>query len=235
MTSHGRTKHFAPFEDSRQEVDAVRRQWIRVSGEQVAPIVGIFIDLVNYNSDSFWNVIGFTRNGEHHRYDKNDPAKVPAIPEVYAATARAPKPFQASHGESRFILWTASLNNISSLQIRRREGRCMGLLIRYRNATAETLGQWDPFDQGSISQLYDASDGILMRINFHISRKALYYLQEYQGMRVNIKEITVEVTDNPWEFEAPKGQPAGEDLLIKTFDCYRPNQVSKPLSEITYT
>lgn len=221
-TSHGRTKHFAPFEDSRQQDAAVNCRWIRVSSEQVAQIVGIFIDLVKYSRGGSWNIIGFTQNIEQHRND-NDSA-IPPIPEVYAATALLPKPFRASPDESRYILSTASLNNVSSLRMRRRDGRCIGLFLRYKDSTTETLGQWDPLDQNSISLLYDAADGILMRLNFHTAREVLNNLG---GTRVIMKDITVEVTGSPWEYQAPEEQPAGTDPLAKSFDCYRPKQVSK--------
>lgn len=104
----------------------------------------------------------------------------------------------------------------------------LGLFLRYNDSTAEALGQWDPLEESSISRLYDAANGILMRINFHTARGAY----DYDGYsRVTMQDITVDVTHSPWEYQAPEGQAAGTDQHIKTFDCYRPKQVCKSTNQ----
>lgn len=175
----------------------------------------MFFDVVNFSSGSYWDIIGFTQISEQQR-NKTDSVIHP-IPEVYAATALAPKRFRTSPGESGYILSTASLNDVSSLRIRRHNGRCIGLFLRYNDSASEALGQWDPLDQDSISQLYDATDGILMRLNFHTASEVY---NDFGWTRLIIKNITVEVTDNPWDYQGSAGQPAGTDPLIKVFDCF---------------
>ncbi|ROV98720.1 hypothetical protein VMCG_06793 [Cytospora schulzeri] len=218
-TSHGRTKQFAPFDDSRQRETAVRCRWIQVSSGQMGPIIGIFIDLVKYSRGDFGNIIGFAQSIEHQR--DIDDSTIPAIPEIYAAPAKLPRRFRAFPGSPRYILSSASLKNVSNLRIRRHDGRCIGLLLRYNDLTAETLGQWDPFDEESITPLYDAADGVLMRLNFHVAREVY---NEFGHTREIMKDITVEVTDSPWEYQALENQPARVDSWIETFDCYRPKQ-----------
>ena len=69
-------------------------------------------------------------------------------------------------------------------------------------------------------ELYDAADGLLMRVNFHFAPIA------FNNCNM-MTHITVDVTNDPWGHQEQQMKQSEEDPLIKTFDCYRPKQVSE--------
>lgn len=139
----------------------------------------------------------------------------------------------------------ASINDVAALYVRKRamaygtatrgKGyRCYGLYVVHHDSTVDVLGRWDPRDEESISQLYDASQASLMRLTFHL---------EQFRMSAIVENITVEVTDNPSNFQPrddstivsndPHDHECGETpeydceyLKTLTFDCTRSDQAS---------
>lgn len=219
-TSHGRSHHFAPFIRTTQLVTPTSRRWIRLSGEHAAPIVGIFIDAVVYFGLRHCGIVGFTQDGQHQGVTNS--ADVSTLPEIYSNALQrgmVPPGVLSSH------LTTASLSNISSLRVRRCGAKILGLFIRYSDSSVATLGQWDPLGKGSVSELYKAADGFLMRLHFHT----------VTDRGKTVQDITVDVTDNPWEHQAQQGHLAGADPKIQSFDCYQPTQVSKSPLQVLHS
>ena len=58
---------------------------------------------------------------------------------------------------------------VQRLQIRKVGGRCTGMCIHHSNDTIEVLGQWDPSQYSTISDIYTKDNGIVTSIHFHLS------------------------------------------------------------------
>lgn len=126
--------------------------------------------------------------------------------------------------------------------------------LSYEDSTVETLGQWDPTDIEPIMKVYEAIDGVLVRLVFHTR------LEDNCLRRQNIDLISVEVVANtsqpqtPGDFVSdhsnscdPESASMEETIsrcegcgrwkcsnstlrrksMVETFDCSRPGQVSR--------
>lgn len=141
------------------------------------------------------------------------------------------------------LLSSASLSDIVQLQVREKHGQCVGMHLLYSDSTVETLGQWDPIDKTSASTIYDAADGILMRLIYHIR------LDRGCLRLPHIEHISAHAATSPWRYEPPEDvEPSSQnipksawemgcyecsdryhmqrEIVIKCFDCYKPGQVS---------
>ena len=58
---------------------------------------------------------------------------------------------------------------VQRLQVRKVGGRCTGMCIHHSNGTIEVLGQWDPSQDSTISDIYTKDNGIIKSVNFHLS------------------------------------------------------------------
>lgn len=158
---------------------------------------------------------------------------------------------------SRFSYSTAPLTNIIEVRVRRRHERCLGMHLTYEDSTVECLGQWDPRDKDSILKIYNANDGVISRLVFHIR------LVDECLRKPQIELISVEVTDNTSQ-PLPPGEAASDhaksfdpeiestrelpacrrcgssncssstlrrENMFKAFRCSQPGQVSKLFSE----
>lgn len=170
-------------------------------------------------------------------------------------TALPESPFSLSPQTSNFFRSTAPLSNIRKVQVRRRNGRCLGMYLSYADSTVETLGQWDPTDRDSILKIYGAIDGVLITLVFH-TRLADECLRKPQ-----IERISAEVTANtsqPWVPEDAASDYANScdsevsfcgscgsskccdsqlrrKTLVKAFRCSQPGQVSKRPLQLLFT
>lgn len=143
----------------------------------------------------------------------------------------------------RYGFSTASLNNIATIHVRKKNvpskrksvSCCVGLRIVHHDSSIDILGRWDPRDKSSISKLYDASEGFLTRLSFHLTGFTKATIVEH---------ITVEVTSNLWECQpmdpsllVPANPPdhrwncnpaqyPTSSTITRTFDCTRDSQVS---------
>lgn len=126
--------------------------------------------------------------------------------------------------------------------------------LSYEDSTVETLGQWDPTDRDSILKIYDAIDGVLIRLIFHTR------LEDDCLRKPQIELVSVEDTATSWQPQL-QGEGANDHAnscdyelasvensvsvcgscgsskccdstlrlksMLKTFNCSQPGQVSR--------
>ena len=82
----------------------------------------------------------------------------PAMPEVI-------------RNSMNMILTTASLLDISLLQIHHDGGRCLGMLIRHQDGITDVVGRWDGARPQEVTTIYDESDDEpLTGVIFHMAK-----------------------------------------------------------------
>jgi hypothetical protein len=64
------------------------------------------------------------------------------------------------------FLSIGTLRAIRRLNVRRVGKRCVGLWIQYTNGGVEILGQWDPSQYSSISEIYSDTKGNIASVSF---------------------------------------------------------------------
>ncbi|KAJ0107604.1 hypothetical protein J7T55_007795 [Diaporthe amygdali] len=165
--------------------------------------------------------------------DIDEAAKPPLLP-IHAEGPTLPTLDFANHlrnQKTRYGFSTASLNDIATMHVRKktieahskRVYGCAGLHIVHRDSSVEILGRWDPRDKACISKLYDASEGSLTRVTFHMGQAE---------RATHVENITVGVTDNPWDCQPldaslvvpMEPNDCGRDSATRTFDCTQDSQ-----------
>lgn len=261
-TNYGRVRHFGNHKVVRQHHcrPQPRRydtpcRWIRISDDHLSRIDGLFIDANEYlrRGESI-STIGVAQHQQSQVQGGTD-IPGPTYLEIPPSTTALPEyPFSLSPQMSGFLHSTASLTNIHEIRVRKQNGRCLGMHLSYDDSTVETLGQWDPTDRNSIMKIYDAMDGVLLRLSFH-TRLENDCLRQPQ-----IERISIEVTANTPQLQG-RGEVTSDhanscdpDLevmeesvsrcgscgrsrcrdstlrrqtMVKTFHCYQPGQVSR--------
>lgn len=162
-TNRGRSHHFGPYYATQRTRRGYEEfpQWTQVSSGRPSKITGIIVDALTYNIQQDVFDMGVT---EEYEPDHGE-------------LLEAPSPTAVRHGfpdipivrielRSTVMQSTATLDDISNLQVRKVGLRCMGLRILHGDGTIEILGQWDPADPTSISTLYDVSEGPLAGLTF---------------------------------------------------------------------
>lgn len=113
-------------------------------------------------------------------------------------------------------LSTASLDDISSLQVRKDSHRCLGLRVLHGNGRVEILGQWDPCDTALQSTIFRSSeDGSLEGLVFHMTPKP----------HSNNFRYVHDITPITQSWGGPRWR---RDSLVRSFTCRNDGQVSQP-------
>jgi hypothetical protein len=142
--------------------DAFR--WTCVRRATNAAIVGLFLDLF-----TGWNlIIGVTA-----KVDETHGSSLGMLTTVLPTVKRPMDAPMMARGRTFFNIFQtmATLDEVKSLQIRKIDERCIGMLITHHDSSCEVLGQWDPADEASIERIFDvAMDGPLLSVAFDFSR-----------------------------------------------------------------
>lgn len=205
-TNLGRVRHFGYYKVVRQHHcksqprgNETPCRWIRISDDRPATIDGIFTDANVYVRSGAIMTIGVAQHSHVPQIEGGTDIPGPKYLEIPPfLTELTETPLFSNLPTSRFSYSTAPLTNIREVRVRRRNGRCLGMHLTYEDSTVESLGQWDPTDKDSMLKIYNASDGHLSRLVFHIR------LVENCLRKPQIELISVEVTAN-----APQPLPPG--------------------------
>lgn len=243
--------HTFSFQESLIINGSDETSWVRLSAGRSAKVHGLAIEVPKgMGSSKLINGFGVSQNASPPPggYEAINPPPFP----IHAMGPTLPSLEFIDHLQTQALsygLSTASLNNVSTLHVRRNvfnadeERKCgfAGLRVAHHDATVEILGRWDPRDKDSISKIYDSSEGILTRVSFHLANI---------GTSVHVENITVGVTDNPLDV-----RPLDESVVVpsdppnyrwnstpadhptaltntRTFDCSQINQVSMPTTPL---
>lgn len=240
-TNFGRVQYFGAYQLPEQ-LNYARgvhdSAWVRLSVGRLTKIHGLAFDIPKccrgLNTIPFFGVSQDTSPAP----DGDEAVKPPLLP-IHAEGPTLPTLDFANHlryQKTKYGFSTASLNDIATMHVRKktieahseRVYGCAGLHIVHRDSSVEILGRWDPRDKACISKLYDASEGSLTRVTFHMGQAE---------RATHVENITVGVTDNPWDC-----QPLDASLVVptepddcerasatRTFDCTQDSQVRSPL------
>lgn len=258
-TNLGRIHYCGPY-SFLDQVDLINipidSEWVRIGTEQPSKILGLVFSIPHsaLRGCCIAANLGVSQTTSYPP-DDNQVLKPPPLP-IQAKGPTLPSPsfltylYRAKH---TCTFSAASLDNIATLHVRKKKirisylepvVRCCGLRIVHLDKTIETIGQWDPRDTESISKIYDASEGLLMRLTFH--------MENADRLRY-VENITVEVADNPRDYQPLDGtslvlidpptrrwgKPGDERCYVpeiqsntRTFDCTQSGQVSnsKPIN-----
>jgi hypothetical protein len=171
-TNRGRSHHFGPYYATQRPSPGYEHfpQWTQVTRSGSTKITGIFFDALAYEIQQEFYDIGVIEEDEPgHRASLDAPS---------LTTVRYGFPnirIVQDELRHRVMQSTATLDDISHLQVRRVGPRCMGLRISHGDGTIEILGQWDPADLTSISTLYDVSEGPLYGLTFQTTPTRRYF------------------------------------------------------------
>lgn len=208
-TNLGRVQHFGayPLSDQRKLANS---EWIRLSAGRSAKIHGLVITIPNCNwAGHVITMFGVSQDAQPlQELDKE--VQPPLLP-VHVRGPTLPSPaftYYLRKRGKRYGFSTASLDNITTIYVRKKTvlsksksvSWCVGLRIVRYDSSIDILGRWDPRDKSSISRIYDASDGFLTRLSFHLTTFTKATIVEH---------ITIEVKDTLREC-----QPLDPSLLV---------------------
>lgn len=247
MTNLGRA-HFVgsyPF----YECQLAKSTWVRLSSRRPARVHGLVLNIPELIAGTHGApILGVSQDtlppGEEEEIK-------PPLLQASVSGPTLPSPYFTCYlrkRQLRFGFSTASLNNVSTLHVRnrsvpsksqKRRSWCVGMCICHDDSSFEILGRWDPSDKQAISKIYDASEGYLKAVSFHMA--------DYWKATI-VKYVTVMVTDAPWESQplpvdvsslVPMDPPDHEwncsstgdppfHPSTRTFDCTQGSQASSP-------
>lgn len=202
-TSHGRSHHFGPYvaTQTMQRDEERIYHWVRVNTGRPSKITGIFVDALTYELQQQIFDLGVT---EEYEPGNGESFEAPCLTNVRHSFPVID--ILKSAPRSAIMQSTASLDNISNLQVRRVGPRCMGLRILHGDGNIEILGQWDPADVTSISSIYDISEGPLAGLSFQATP-----IDKYDSY---ISNITPTVQNSPVAPRTPT-VPFTQDFAYK--------------------
>ncbi len=150
MTNYGRSALFCPYSISQNHLAA----WSVVAAGN-KPITGFIVDILSARSTTRLRSIGASISASLGQ---------PKIPILRVMAMETVPPF--SYQNTLSYLTTGTLSSIQRLQTRKVGTRCTGLCVYHDDGFIEALGQWDPSDGNTISDIYDRSDGPLAALTF---------------------------------------------------------------------
>lgn len=253
VTNFGRVQHFGchVVSDQFEIVDYVEEaRWLCLSNQGQGKVHGLAFEVPEYTRQTDTvSGIGVTQDISSSLESMEGPKDEPPRYPIHARGPTLPSPpftvyLARIKPRTGYGFSTASMDNIATLHVWKkkmpyRTGEtygCYGLRILHRDSTVEILGRWDPRDQQCISKIYDASEGALMTISFHL---------EPSGPAAFVEGITLEVTDNPLGYKSPEElslvpmeppdhawdcDPYYNSTFLpttRTFDCSQTSQVSQ--------
>jgi hypothetical protein len=123
----------------------------------------------------------------------------------------------------KVFLSKASLSNVTSLKIQKRDARCIGVYILHdSDSAAETLGQWDPSRPQDTIHLWDSVDGsTLDAVTFILSPHSM-------PQEVQVADVVAgkkETNDNVFVWDDPTRVSLASFLLdsdifgLGTYSC----------------
>jgi hypothetical protein len=160
MTSHRRTCIFGPH------VPRVCSQlrhyaWTNLSKYPGSEVTGIFYDALLVSSRNQITTIGITQVAK-----PNNGLIVEDIPRIPIPYRMPSMPGTVSM--SSFIS-IGTFSKVQRLEVYRLGARCAGISIWHDKDTIEVLGQWDPTQPSTISEIYNCHKGPLTSISFRFS------------------------------------------------------------------
>lgn len=245
-TNFGRVYHFGAYPFSHQSNFATSHsEWVRLSAGRSAKIHGLIINIPNCNWAGHISPMFGVSQDALPSQELDEKLQPPLLP-VHIRGPTLPSPaftYYLRTREKPYGFSTASLNNIATIHIRKKTVSsktkiirwCVGMRIVHNDLSIDILGRWDPRDKSAILRIYDANEGFLTKLSFHLTTLA---------KRTIVERITVEVKDTLWE-----SQSLDPSLLVpidppdhrwncnparypkslantRTFDCTRDSQVS---------
>jgi hypothetical protein len=140
----------------------LRYAWTRLSKDSRSDVIGIFYDALSIRSGGMKSIMNIGITQDIKLAHSTTTQELPRIPMLWYIP-----PIRRTIVTDGYLS-IGNLSHTQRLRVCRVGPRLTGMLIHHTDGSIDVLGQWN-YPQGTISEIYNNSDGILTSIAFGFS------------------------------------------------------------------